>query len=137
MDSAAVAVATVAALLASPAFALMINASVEAKLAARGPAAPELPTATVPPRHQGKNAPAQGGNAAPLSGSTGAPSGGSVLEQRIEDLTRQVAALAATNQKQLELITELTRQLQPAAQRPGGPAAQQAQRPGEIGRAHV
>ena len=133
MDPAAIAAATVAALLASPAFALMINASVEAKLAARGPAAPALPTATVPPRHQGKSAPAQGGNVAPLSGSTGAPSGGSVLEQRIEDLTRQVAALAATNQKQLELIAELTRQQQPAAQRPGGPAAQQqaqAQRPG-------
>ena len=57
----------------------------------------------------------------------------SLLLQRIEELTKQVAAMAATNVKQLELVTELTRQLQLAAQRPGGPAAQQqaqAQRPG-------
>ena len=83
MDPASVAAATVAALLASPEFSLLINTSVEAKLAARGSTTPALPTATTPPRHQGKNASAQGGNVAPPSGGTGAPSGDSILERRI------------------------------------------------------
>ena len=107
MDRATVAAATVAALSASPEFALMISASVEA-LAAKGSATPALPTTTAPPRHQG-------GNVAPSSGSTGAPSGDSVHEQRIEDLTKQVAAMAAAELIITELITELTRQAQEQA----------------------
>ena len=109
-----------AAFCATPDFGRIMAGIVQGALAAQ--AAP----ASAPPANQRR-----GGTSTTIAtlGNTSGSSGGasvgvSVLKQRIEDLTKQVAALAATNLKQLELITELTRQLQPAAQRPGGPAAQ-------------
>ena len=89
------------------------------------------PSPTAPANQcQGKPISAKGGgNASAAAARSGtidiAPSGASHLEKRIEELTKQVAILAATNLKQLDLIAELTRQRHPAAQRPGVPAAQQ------------